>query len=82
MSVVSPATAQVERLSPVWPHYTDLEVDHAEDVYVFTRDGRRYLDFTSGIAVTNTGHCHPRVVEAIRRQAGRLLHGQITIVSH
>jgi 4-aminobutyrate aminotransferase len=37
-------------------------------------DGNRFLDYTAGIAVTNVGHCHPRVVAAIRGQAGRLIH--------
>lgn len=37
-------------------------------------DGREYLDFLAGISVLNVGHCHPRVVEAIREQAGRLGH--------
>jgi 4-aminobutyrate aminotransferase len=37
-------------------------------------DGNRFLDFTAGIAVTNVGHSHPRVVAAIRRQSGRLVH--------
>jgi 4-aminobutyrate aminotransferase len=37
-------------------------------------DGNRFLDFTAGIAVTAAGHCHPRVVAAIRKQAGRLIH--------
>jgi len=37
-------------------------------------DGKRYLDFVAGLAVCNLGHCHPRVVAAIREQAGRLLH--------
>jgi len=37
-------------------------------------DGNRFLDLNAGIAVTSTGHCHPRVVEAIRRQAGELIH--------
>jgi 4-aminobutyrate aminotransferase len=37
-------------------------------------DGNRFLDFNAGIAVVATGHCHPRVVEAIREQAGRLIH--------
>lgn len=37
-------------------------------------DGRAYLDFLAGIAVTNIGHCHPRLVRAIKRQAGRLMH--------
>ena len=50
--------------------------------YVYDQDGSEYLDFTCGIGVTNTGHCHPRVVEAVREQAGKLLHGQINIVVH
>ncbi len=41
---------------------------------VWDERGREYLDFLSGIAVCNLGHCHPRVVKAIREQAGRLLH--------
>jgi 4-aminobutyrate aminotransferase len=69
-------------LSPVWTHYTPIIVDHAEGAYLYDQDGTAYLDFTCGIAVTNTGHCHPTVVEAIRRQAGLLLHGQANIVVH
>lgn len=75
-------TDAVEHLSPVWPHMTDIVVDHAEGAYIYGTDGRQYLDFTCGIGVTNTGHCHPKVVEAIREQAGKLLHGQATIVMH
>jgi len=47
--------------------------DHAEDVWVVDVDGNRYLDFTSGVLVANVGHSHPDHVEAIRRQAGRLM---------
>ncbi len=43
-------------------------------VHVWDADGRVYLDFLSGIAVTAIGHCHPHLVRAIRRQAGRLIH--------
>lgn len=73
---------QIQRLSPVWTHYTDIVVDHGEGCYLFDQNGERYLDFTCGIGVTNTGHCHPHVVEAIRKQAGLLLHGQVNIVLH
>jgi len=69
-------------LSPVWPHYTPIIASRAEGCYVYDQDGTAYLDFTSGIGVTNTGHCHPRVVEAIRKQAGMLLHGQVNIIVH
>ena len=48
-----------------WPL---LPVVRAEGAYLYTADGRRYLDFTSGIAVTNVGHGHPRVLAAARQQ--------------
>lgn len=69
-------------LSPVWTHGTDIIASHAEGAYVYDLDGRAYLDFTCGIGVTNTGHCHPKVVAAIREQAGLLLHGQANIILH
>jgi 4-aminobutyrate aminotransferase len=71
-----------KHLSPVWTHYSDIIVDHAEGSYIYATDGRKILDFTCGIGVTNTGHCHPKVVEAIRTQAGLLLHGQANLVTH
>ena len=51
-----------------------LVVKKASGAWVEDVDSNRYLDFTSGIAVCNTGHCHPRVVEAIQRQAKELIH--------
>jgi 4-aminobutyrate aminotransferase len=71
-----------EHLSPVWTHYSDIIVDHGEGTYLYATDGRKFIDFTCGIGVTNTGHCHPKVVEAIRKQAGLLLHGQANLVTH
>jgi 4-aminobutyrate aminotransferase len=67
---------------PVWARYTDLVVDRADGSWIETVDGERYLDYTSGIGVTNTGHSHPRVVAAIAEQAARMLHGQQNIVYH
>ena len=69
-------------LSPVWPHYTPIIASRGEGCYVYDQQDNAYLDFTCGIGVTNTGHCHPRVVEAIRKQAGKLLHGQVNIIVH
>ena len=66
----------------VWSRYTDVVVDHGEGSWLVTQDGTRYLDYTSGIGVTNTGHAHPRVASAIAEQAGRLIHGQQNIVYH
>ena len=72
----------LSHLSPVWTRIFPIEVDHGEGCYLYDVNGNAYLDFTCGIGVTNTGHCHPRVVEAIRKQAGLLLHGQANIVYH
>ncbi len=69
-------------LSPVWARYTDILVERGEGACLYAADGRSYLDFTCGIGVTNTGHCHPRVVAAIREQAGLLLHGQANMLYH
>lgn len=69
-------------MSPVWGRIFDFVADRAEGSYIFTADGRKLLDFTCGIGVTNTGHCHPKVVEAIREQAGSFIHAQANIVIH
>jgi 4-aminobutyrate aminotransferase len=68
------------QLSPQLKQATPVRVDRGEGVYLFDDDGRRYLDFTAGIGVTSTGHCHPAVVAAVREQVGRLIHGQYTTV--
>jgi 4-aminobutyrate aminotransferase len=67
-------------LSPVWTHLSQIVVERAEGCYLYDSEGNSYLDFTSGIGVTNTGHCHPKIVQAIQEQAGKLLHGQANIV--
>ena len=72
----------ISHISPVLPRYTDIVAERGEGCYIYGQDGETYLDFTCGIGVTNTGHCHPWVVEAVRAQAGKLLHGQANIVLH
>jgi 4-aminobutyrate aminotransferase len=72
----------MSHVSPVWTRYTPIIATRAEGCYIYDLDEKPYLDFTCGIGVTNTGHCHPRVVAAIREQAGLLLHGQVNIVFH
>ena len=51
-----------------------LALVRGEGPYVWDAEGNKYLDFLSGIAVNGLGHCHPKVVEAIRNQAGKLMH--------
>lgn len=71
-----------ESLAPVWGRSWKLHADRGEGAYLFDTDGRRFLDFTSGIGVTNTGHCHPRIVAAAQAQTARLIHGQANIAYH
>ncbi|QDO89327.1 aminotransferase class III-fold pyridoxal phosphate-dependent enzyme [Ornithinimicrobium ciconiae] len=69
-------------LSPVLKQATPVVATRGEGVYLFDADDRRYLDFTAGIGVTSTGHCHPKVVAAAQEQVGKLIHGQYTTVMH
>src|SRR6202142_4704652 len=72
------ARAVIERdhavLSPSYTRSYPLVADTAEGAIVEDVDGNRFLDFSAGIAVVSTGHCHPRVVAAIQKQAARLVH--------
>lgn len=75
-------THRLDRVSPVWSRSATIIADRGEGVYLYDTDGRRYMDFTSGIGVTNTGHAHPRVVQAIQAQAAKIIHAQVNIVYH
>jgi 4-aminobutyrate aminotransferase len=72
----------VAELSQVLKQATGVVAARGEGVFLYDEDDRRYLDFTAGIGVTSTGHCHPRVVEAAQRQVATLIHAQYTTVLH
>jgi 4-aminobutyrate aminotransferase len=69
-------------IPPVWSRITNIEVERGEGSWLITPQGERYLDYSSGIGVTSTGHAHPRVAAAIAEQATKLIHGQQNIVYH
>lgn len=71
-AVVSRAAASVHPISPT----------RAEGSYVWDADGKRYLDWTVGIAVMNIGHSHPRVVAAVQRQAAEFQHLRFAVGMH
>ena len=52
----------------------DITFEYGKGVYLFSSDGRKYMDFGSGIAVSSVGHSHPHLVKAIQNQAGKVLH--------
>ncbi len=72
----------LSHLSPVWMPYTHIVSEKAEGCWVYDISGEKYLDFTCGIGVTNTGHCHPAVVKAIQEQAAKFIHAQMNLVKH
>ncbi|GAB4247217.1 MAG: acetylornithine transaminase [Thermoleophilia bacterium] len=75
MERVSSETTRLDQTA-VLPTYgrLPLEVVGGEGCELIGIDGRRYLDFVTGLSVSNFGHCHPRVVQAVREQVGRLIH--------
>ena len=60
-------------VAPTYGRYP-IALVRGEGCRVWDADGKEYLDFVSGLAVCNLGHCHPGVVAAIREQAGKLIH--------
>jgi len=67
-------------VNPVLDRYFPIVAERGQGSYLYDLNGDRYLDFTCGIAVTATGHCHPKVVEAIQKQAAQLMH--TSVVTH
>ncbi len=55
-------------------NYNDICIERALGALCWDTEGKRYIDFAGGIGALNVGHCHPRVVEAIKKQAERLIH--------
>src|SRR5205085_6431017 len=72
------AQALLERdahyVSPSYTRVYPLVVERGSGCVIEDVDGNLFLDFTAGIAVASTGHCHPEVVAAIKDQADKLLH--------
>ena len=63
-----------EFVSPSYTRSYPFVAEKAKGLWMMDVDGNTFLDFTSGIAVCSTGHCHPKVVAAIKEQADKLLH--------
>jgi 4-aminobutyrate aminotransferase len=72
----------MSHLSPLLKQSSDILAARGEGAWLYDVDGSKYLDFTAGIGVTSTGHCHPKVVEAAQKQVATLIHAQYTTVKH
>ena len=51
-----------------------LEIERAEGIWLFSSDGKRYLDMVSGVSVSNVGHSHPEVISAVKKQLDKYMH--------
>uniref|UniRef100_UPI002FE3BECE aminotransferase class III-fold pyridoxal phosphate-dependent enzyme n=1 Tax=Hyphomicrobium sp. TaxID=82 RepID=UPI002FE3BECE len=63
-------------------HATQIYAKRAKNAEIWDEDGRRYVDFAAGIAVVNTGHQHPRIVEAVKRQLEDFSHVCFQVTPH
>ncbi len=64
-------------LSTVWSRLATIHPVKGQGVYLYDKNDNQYMDFTSGIGVTNTGHCHPKIVQSIQKQSSDLLFAQM-----
>jgi 4-aminobutyrate aminotransferase len=68
-----------KHFTPALAKATQLVFERGEGPYLYTVDGKKYLDYVSGIAVNSLGHCHPKIVAAIKNQAEKLIHGSFNL---
>ncbi|MBI4345566.1 MAG: aspartate aminotransferase family protein, partial [Elusimicrobia bacterium] len=62
--------------------YTHVVIERAQNATVWNVDGKEFVDFAGGIGALNVGHCHPKVVAAVREQAGKLLHTSFHVAAY
>jgi acetylornithine aminotransferase len=56
------------------PHPLALEVSHAKGCYIYDKEGKEYLDFIAGVSAISLGHCHPKIISAVKNQLDKYLH--------
>ncbi|MBL7893565.1 MAG: aspartate aminotransferase family protein [Bacteroidia bacterium] len=72
--MISPRELFIKHVAQTSPFPLSLEIDRAEGCYINDTSGKQYLDMISGISVSNLGHCHPNVVQAVKQQADKYMH--------
>ncbi|MBE3589886.1 MAG: aspartate aminotransferase family protein [Firmicutes bacterium] len=84
MSTFQELTGRLKELlaPPLANDWPNLPVTRAEGSFIWGADGTRYIDFTQGFAVNNTGHRHPKVIAAVKEQLDRLVHSAIGVTAY
>ncbi len=91
--IPTPAAKSPSRAAALWAErcdlvsagsgtYTSVVIDKASNATIWDVDGKSYIDFAGGIGTINVGHCHPRIVAAVREQAGKLLHTSFHVAAY
>lgn len=72
--MISQRTLFLQHVGQTSPCPMGLEIDHAKGIYLYDKEGKEYIDLVSGVSVSNVGHCHPKVVEAVKNQSEKYMH--------
>ena len=72
--MVSQRTLFLQHVGQTSPCPMGLEIDKAKGIYLYDKSGKEYIDLVSGVSVSNVGHCHPAVVNAVKNQAEKYMH--------
>lgn len=72
--MISQRTLFLQHVGQTSPCPMGLEIVKSEGIYLYDAQGKEYIDLVSGVSVSNVGHCHPRVVEAVQNQAAKYMH--------
>lgn len=67
----------LKHIAPTSPFPLMLEIERSEGLYLYSPTGQRWMDLISGIGVSSLGHCHPKVIEAVKNQAEKYLHTMV-----
>ncbi|KAK6497834.1 hypothetical protein TWF481_012234 [Arthrobotrys musiformis] len=82
MAATARAAFGVQHIAKGIGRLSNVVLTRGAGSFVWTDEGRKLLDFTAGIGVTNLGHCHPKVTAAAQSQLSTLVHGQVNIAMH
>lgn len=72
--MISPKQIFLNHIGQTSPFPLCIDIEKAEGIYMYSSDGKRYTDLVSGVAVSNVGHCHPKVVNAVKEQVEKYMH--------
>ena len=72
--MISQRTLFLQHVGQTSPFPMALEIDHAKGIFLYDKQGKEYIDLVSGVSVSNVGHCHPKVIEAIKTQSEKYMH--------